>query len=213
VLVSPEGMLPLCDIGELASTGHMKRRWTGSISDSSGSGEGGGGEKRGNWFGFGRSRRSSFWGEESSVGSSSLDIDLSPSHPAFIAALRSTWSWRRPNVAPPSLDPSAAAAHVPLPSDLESRRPTDADESVHHLGLGVNIGSHPGGEDETMKGGESMKRGVNSVMPVGSGNSNAAVSRFGEKFALAVAQLATLVTGGEQGARKLGVLYDQILTT
>jgi hypothetical protein len=39
------------------------------------------------------------------------------------------------------------------------------------------------------------------------------VGKFMERFSVAVGQLASVITGNEQGVRRLGVLYDRILTT
>ena len=50
---------------------------------------------------LGRSMSPSSW-DANSTNSSVLHVDLTPSHPAFIAALRSTWAWRQPGVVPPT---------------------------------------------------------------------------------------------------------------
>lgn len=177
VLVSPDGMLPLTDIGSLEST-------DGAV-------------------GLKSSDRVSAFVDGESVTSSVLDIDLVPSHPAFVASLRSTWFWRQPGAPPPVLlqDRPAGFPNSTASHDLDSM-----EEMRHGQSLDFPH-SRRGSTADGIFSGTTSVGGHSGVAAEGS------VARFLDRFSSAVAQLALEVTGNVQGTRRLGVLYDRILTT
>ncbi|KAL7409215.1 hypothetical protein BDY24DRAFT_445093 [Mrakia frigida] len=177
VLVSPDGMLPLADIGSLEST-------DGAV-------------------GLKSSDRVSAFVDGESVTSSVLDIDLVPSHPAFVASLRSTWFWRQPGAPPPVLlqDRPAGFPNSTASHDLDSM-----EEMRHGQSLDFPH-SRRGSTVDGIFSGTTSVGGHSGVAAEGS------VARFLDRFSSAVAQLALEVTGNVQGTRRLGVLYDRILTT
>ncbi|KAJ9123345.1 hypothetical protein QFC22_001544 [Naganishia vaughanmartiniae] len=171
LLVASDGVIPMCEIAHLY----------GDSRKSS----------------FGRSQRSNStatWESGSDI-SSILDVDLSVSHPTFIAALRSTWAWRQAGVYP-----AGPGNAIPRnqPGDF-----TRASDDLNHAGSTARrisvlsiaeSASYPGASDS------SRPLAMN-------------VARFLDRFQYAVAQLANTVIGSEQSVRRLGVLYDRILTT
>jgi len=167
VLVSPDGMLPLTDIGSLeASDGAVGLKSSDRESVTS--------------------------------TSSTLDIDLVPSHPAFVASLRYTWFWRQPGAPPPNL-----LQDRPPPTSTPSHDLNSVDE---RHGQSFDFPSHRQGStaDGVFSGSTSAGH---------SGVADGTVADFLGRFSAAVAQLALEVTGNIQGTRRLGVLYDRILTT
>ena len=160
ILVTPDGMLPLTDIGSLESTDG------GAASNKSGD------------------RGSTFGGDAESVQSSVLDIDLTPSHPAFIASLRSTWFWRQPGAPPPTLAKDRTVTTTATLSEAvgEDTRPSQSMDL-------------PSADRR-----RSSVEGLASAAPSmgGQGASEGSVARFLDRFSSAVAQLAIDVTGSTQ---------------
>jgi len=170
LLVSPDGVLPMVDIA--AFDVDKKRR---SLS------------RAGNW-------------DADSTASSVLDIDLTSSHPAFIAALRSTWAWRQPGVLParrPSVSRSPQQTEGTTSGQERSSTETTSEPSrsrrISMLSL-ADSAAYPASLD--------------SRAPM-----TLNVGKFMDRFSTAVGYLANIVTGNDQGVRRLGVLYDRILTT
>jgi len=169
LLVSPDGVLPMVDIASFDVD--KKRR---SLS------------RAGNW-------------DADSTVSSVLDIDLNTSHPAFIAALRSTWAWRQPGVLParrPSVSrssPQAEGASGQERSSTETSSEPSRSRRISMLSL-ADSAAYPASLD--------------SRAPM-----TLNVGKFMDRFSTAVGYLASMVTGNDQGVRRLGVLYDRILTT
>ncbi|KAL7419782.1 hypothetical protein Q5752_005698 [Cryptotrichosporon argae] len=98
-----------------------------------------------------------------------LTIDLSPSHDAFVQALKASWGWK------------TSVAYKPVPEQpTYSRR-----------GSAITA-------DSSVSSGQQRSLTVNS---------------FVERFQTASRQLATRITGDASGVGRLGVLFDQILTT
>lgn len=138
-----------------------------------------------------------------STRSSVLDVDLSIGHPAFIAALRSTWAWRQPGVypqkqtsntlpdfsttltGPPSMQSSSAESHS-FTEHSADRRPSYVSMS--------ELASFP-----------SM---TPPQLPVAMN-----VGKFLDRFIHSVSHLSSVITGHEGSVRRLGVLYDRVLTT
>ncbi len=171
LLVGTDGILPMSDI--IATEEHPRRR------------------------SLGQARSSNSWDANSST-SSVLHVDLVPSHPAFIAALRSTWAWRQPGVVPPtaaSLPPASADGHSL--AEMGEAPPRSTMDSTGRRGSTLSAmesASYP-----------SM---VGHQAPLAQN-----VSKFLERFNAAVGRLSSTVTGNEHNARRLGVLYDRMLTT
>lgn len=137
--------------------------------------------------------------DTNSTSSSVLHVDLTPSHPAFIAALRSTWAWRQPGVLPPTVAAAAAAAAASftVPPDLEAGSDLASMDAYRRSSAisATESAAYPSGTS-------------GSIAPMSQN-----VSRFLDRFNAAVGRLSQLVTGNEQHARRLGVLYDRMLTT
>lgn len=172
LLVSPDGMLPMCDI---ASVDVDNKR---------------------------SANRGKGWDAESTA-SSVLDIDLTNSHPAFIAALRSTWAWRQPGILP------ARRASASVPTDGSNGSITRSD-SVSQADRAAPDMSRNARRISTLSLADS------AVYPGtldGRAPMTLNVGKFMDRFSMAVGYLAGVVTGSEQGVRRLGVLYDRILTT
>jgi hypothetical protein len=170
LLVAPDGVLPMCDIASVDAD--TKRRNLSRIKT----------------------------GDTESICSSVLDIDLTTSHPAFIAALRSTWAWRQPGVVP------ARRSSVSRPQDSMDDM-ANQEPSPSESGFELNRG---GKRISTLSLAES------SAYPAsqdGRTPMTLNVGKFMDRFSTAIGYLATTVTGNEQGVRRLGVLYDRILTT
>jgi len=114
-----------------------------------------------------------------------LGMDLTTGHDAFVSALRMSWSWKNPNVALP---------HSAVPG-------SDAAQQGQQTLAGTIA---------------DIRRG--SLMTVDSAAPSArqtpvSVSKFVERFAISASQLASRLVGQRDGIARLGVLYDQILTT
>lgn len=174
LLVTPEGLLPMCDI---QSVDVIHRKSTLS-----------------------RSASSTTWDSASDM-SIVLDVDLTPSHPAFLAALRSTWAWRQPGVLP------AGAGNA-----LLRRSPTSSGKEGDQNRMSDDY-SYTGSHDRRL----SVLSTAESAVYPASGNPMTPltinVGKFLDRFQAAVAYLAVNVIGHEQSVRRLGVLYDRILTT
>jgi hypothetical protein len=132
--------------------------------------------------------------DTSSTSSSVLNLDLSPSHPAFIAALRSTWAWRQPGVIPPTTA-AAQSPSVDVQSQAEEGR--NNTESSARRGSLLSIAESA-----------SYPSVIGHPPPLAQN-----VSKFLERFNAAVGRLAQLVSGSSKNVRRLGVLYDRMLTT
>lgn len=174
LLVTPQGLLPMCDI---ASVDGIQRKST-----------------------LGRSASTTTWDTASDV-SSVLDVDLTPNHPAFIAALRSTWAWRQPGVSPAGPG-----------NGLLRNSPPAAALQRDHSRISDDI-SQAGSHSRRL----SVLSTAESAIYPASGDTTPPlamnVGKFLDRFQAAVAHLAATVIGHEQSVRRLGVLYDRILTT
>jgi hypothetical protein len=116
-------------------------------------------------------------------GSTILGMDLTSGHEAFVSALKLSWYWRNPKGNPLSLPG--------LPKDGPTSMP-----------------SIPATIAEIRRG--SMTSTSSTIMspPV-----RISVAKFLERFVVSSAQLAVRLTGSQDGISRIGVLYDQILTT
>lgn len=122
-------------------------------------------------------------------GSTILGIDLTTAHDAFTSSLKMSWFWRNPQVSP-SLLPGG----------------------IPGLATGARATAHQSPSIDTAIA--EIRRG--SLGTVGSGMSRPArlsVAKFLERFTMSAADLAVRLTGQRDGISRIGVLYDQILTT
>jgi NO-binding membrane sensor protein with MHYT domain len=120
----------------------------------------------------------------SSTDSSALGMDLTAGHDAFVSALKMSWSWRSGlNPNPNTLTQEAINGQVAMNSAVADIR----------RGSQYTMGSSVNAQDSR---------------PV-----RLSIAKFLEMFGNAAGQLAVRVTGQNEGIMRLGVLYDQILTT
>lgn len=165
LLVGPDGVLPMADI--VAVEGATGRRPP--------------------------LRRSNTW-DTQSTSSSILDVDLNTGHPAFIAALRSTWAWRRPGIYPSNaaLQAYRTTSATPPPTEI-AEEAASGERRVSYVSMS-ELASFPS----------------HSTSPIPMSMN---VGRFLDRFVTAVTHLAGVITGHESSVRRLGVLYDRVLTT
>ena len=119
----------------------------------------------------------------SSPSSNVLGMNLTPGHSAFVNALAMSWGWK---------DPSLAQTHPNLARFSSDGNPP---EDVQHLT--GRRGSHTT-IDTAAEAAQSVQLSV---------------VKFLERFSHSSTQLAIQLTGQKDGVSRLGVLYDQILTT
>lgn len=115
-----------------------------------------------------------------------LGMDLTTGHDAFVAALKMSWSWKNP-------------AHAPSN--------TFAPMSEETMVTGVQTLS---GTIADIRRGSTQTTDSSITSPK---QSRLSVTKFLERFALSSGQLAIQLLGQQDGISRLGVLYDQILTT
>lgn len=166
LLVGPDGVLPMADIA--AVEGVSTRRPP--------------------------LQRANTWDTQSTQ-SSILDVDLSTGHPAFIAALRSTWGWRRPGIYPSNATLAAyrTTSATPPPTEVTDEAASSGDRRVSYVSMS-ELASFPS----------------HSPSPIPMSMN---VGRFLDRFVTAVTHLSGVITGHESGVRRLGVLYDRVLPT
>lgn len=124
-------------------------------------------------------------------GSTILGMDLTPGHEAFVNALRLSYFWRNPEY----------VALNPFNRDKER-------ESQ------VGAGTMPSINTSIQEIRRGSLNTMNSSNIGGIGRpSKISINRFLERFVISAGQLATRLTGQEDGIQRMGVLYDQILTT
>lgn len=138
----------------------------------------------------------------SSSESSALGVDLTIGNEAFVQAVKMSWSWRNPfwaamnpfssltDISPSAMDPIVT---VDTPNMTSPAVP----QQMQHRG---SVGTAATGVDSITSNGAAI-------------NSRLNVARFLEKFAISATQLSIRLTGQTEGISRLGVLYDQILTT
>jgi hypothetical protein len=122
-------------------------------------------------------------------------MDLTPGHEAFVNALRLSWFWRNPQY----------SALNPFTKDREANSGTATN------GTTGTIPSVNASIQEIRRG--SLATVNSSVIGGTARPSKISVNRFLERFVYSAGQLAVRLTGQEDGIQRLGVLYDQILTT
>ncbi|WVF66848.1 hypothetical protein IAT40_001590 [Kwoniella sp. CBS 6097] len=115
-----------------------------------------------------------------------LGMDLSTGHDAFVSALKLSWTWKNPSLAP--IQPVISA-------DAKSR----TSESV----LAATLADIRRGSMITTN---TTSATTGSRPPV-------SLTKFLERFTVSSSQLAVRLLGQADGISRLGVLYDQILTT
>ena len=122
-------------------------------------------------------------GTGTEAASTLIGMDLSPGHEAFISALKLSWFWRNPEYSP-TLSTLNHDAQVPV----------SVDATLNEIRRG------------------SFQTATTSMTSV-SRPTKVTVTKFLEKFVMSSGQLATRLTGHSEGIQRIGVLYDQILTT
>jgi NO-binding membrane sensor protein with MHYT domain len=118
-----------------------------------------------------------------STNESALGMDLTPGHDAFVSALKMSWSWR--------------SGLMPTTGTLTQEAITG------QVAINSALADIRRGSQYTL--GSSVGQDVKPV--------KVSITKFLEMFGNAASQLAVRVTGQDQGIMRLGVLYDQILTT
>lgn len=126
-----------------------------------------------------------------------LGMDLSTGHEAFVSALKLSWMWRNPIMSQQN------SVHL-LDSKSQSQSHSHAahaqtDSMFAPTLLDIRRGS--------------MVTNHTSTTLTGSRSVPLSISKFLEKFSTSSGHLAMRLTGQMNGITRLGVLYDQILTT
>lgn len=155
---STDGMLPMCDIASLSGNGE------------------------------GSSSRRSFKSNSFSFNSDPtvLGMDLTTGHDAFVSALKLSWAWRNPKMAPHN-------AFAPVSEKAMTSGHQTLADTIADIRRGSVITT-----ESSVTSGKQMRLSV---------------AKFLERFAMSSGQLATQLIGQQDGISRLGVLYDQILTT
>lgn len=133
-----------------------------------------------------------------SIATTALGVELTTGNDAFVQAMKMSWSWRNPFWS--SLNPFASLSDIIGQNVIE---PTSS--------RGSGQRGHPA-RSLTMPRG-SNATAAESVVSNLTAPSRVNVARFLEKFAVSATQLSVRLTGQQQGLSRLGVLYDQVLTT
>lgn len=123
---------------------------------------------------------------------STLGVDLTTGNEAFVQAVKMSWSWRNPFWS--SLNPFTEGS--PSQNGLVVNTPSIAGD----------VRPNPTRRGSTMT---TAAESVTSAIAATRGGGG----RFLEKFAISATQLSVRLTGQSEGVSRLGVLYDQILTT
>jgi hypothetical protein len=132
-------------------------------------------------------------GANGGAATTQLGVDLTTGNDAFVQAMRMSWTWRNPFST--SLERYAPASDAVAPdTPMLIKTPSLAGDGL----LASRRAS-------AMTAAESLSSAIIA--------SRANVSRFLEKFAISATQLSVRLTGQTEGISRLGVLYDQILTT
>ncbi|KAK6906981.1 hypothetical protein I203_100970 [Kwoniella mangroviensis CBS 8507] len=121
-----------------------------------------------------------------------LGMDLTTGHDAFVSALKLSWTWKNPSLA------SASATATPTTSITTDAR-TQANESILQATFA------------------DIRRGsmltTNTTTGTTGSRPPVSITKFLERFTISSCQLAVRLLGQTDGISRLGVLYDQILTT
>ena len=138
--------------------------------------------------GSGSDMRSQKSGIESFTNSepSVLGMDLTTGHDAFVNILKMSWSWREPTIISPQADPSI----------IREKQSNYAEEL--RRGSETTNGS-------TINGSSALNSNPKTM--------SLSVTRFIDRFAASSRELSTALNGTVSPLYRLGVLYDQILTT
>jgi hypothetical protein len=131
-----------------------------------------------------RSLKSTSFMSDSTV----LGMDLTTGHEAFVSALRMSWGWRHQGLAS-----SGAAAPMAFAEEVTS----PASNTFSAAAVEGRRGSLV-----TVESSQTSGRNV-----------RLSVAKFLERFATSSESLAVQLLGQQEGVSRLGVLYDQILTT
>ena len=148
----------------------------------------------------GSTKRSMKSGGENSSGSdaSVLGMDLTTGHDAFVSALRMTWSWRTTDVKGSGMQLAQSFAGAADFAAGITTKEKDVKPGVPSI-LDARKGS--------------VATMTSSAMDSFGKVASLSVTKFLERFALSSSQLAVMLLGRGDMVARLGVLYDQILTT
>ncbi|WWC69018.1 uncharacterized protein I206_102954 [Kwoniella pini CBS 10737] len=115
-----------------------------------------------------------------------LGMDLTTGHDAFVSALKLSWTWKNPSL-------------VPLQSTSSNDGRSQANESILQATF------------------SDIRRGsmltTNTTTGTTGSRPPVSLTKFLERFTISSCQLAVRLLGQTDGISRLGVLYDQILTT
>ncbi|OWZ25845.1 hypothetical protein C345_07038 [Cryptococcus neoformans A2-102-5] len=131
-----------------------------------------------------------------------LGMDLSTGHEAFVSALKLSWMWRNPIMSQQNSMLSLDSKNQSQPhshSHSHSHAAQSQADSMLPTLLDIRRGS--------------MVTNHTSTTLTGSRSVPLSISKFLEKFSTSSGHLAMRLTGQTNGITRLGVLYDQILTT
>ncbi|ODO09232.1 hypothetical protein I350_02832 [Cryptococcus amylolentus CBS 6273] len=117
-----------------------------------------------------------------------LGLDLSTGHEAFVSALRLSWLWKSP-----------AGSHMSASGSIDGKSQTQSENAFAATLADIRRGS--------------MGTSNTTTTATGSRAVPISITKFLEKFSISAGQLALRLTGQMNGITRLGVLYDQILTT
>ncbi|WVQ78685.1 hypothetical protein IAT38_000772 [Cryptococcus sp. DSM 104549] len=159
--------------------------------------------------GGGDSKRAGSFMQSMSSDSTVLGMDLSTGHDAFVSALKLSWTWRHP---------ALSHMHPVMPFDRNSQGTAVTGATAGSVTTNQTQG--PGQADSTLamtlaEIRRASQLTANTVTTATGGHQPVPISitKFLEKFATSSGQLAMRLTGQMNGITRLGVLYDQILTT
>ncbi|WVQ73683.1 hypothetical protein IAR50_003263 [Cryptococcus sp. DSM 104548] len=118
-----------------------------------------------------------------------LGLDLSTGHEAFVSALKLSWMWKSASNAPVSTSGGS----------IDGKSQTQSETALTAALADIRRGS--------------MVTSNTATTATGSRAVPISITKFLEKFSISSGQLALRLTGQMTGITRLGVLYDQILTT
>lgn len=131
-----------------------------------------------------------------------LGMDLSTGHEAFVSALKLSWMWR---------NPITSQQNSTLLLDNKNQSQSHSHSHSHSHAAQLPADSMLPTLLDIRRG--SMVTNHTSTTLTGSRSMPLSISKFLEKFSTSSGHLAMRLTGQTNGIRRLGVLYDQILTT
>ncbi|WVW79789.1 hypothetical protein I302_101759 [Kwoniella bestiolae CBS 10118] len=119
-----------------------------------------------------------------------LGMDLTTGHDAFVSALKLSWTWKNPSLAP-------------LQSTATMNSTTTDGRNANESILQATFADIRRGSMLT----------TNTTTGTAGSRPPVSITKFLERFTISSCQLAVRLLGQTDGISRLGVLYDQILTT